>query len=255
MSDVQILAKNILRIYQEKQGDSVCALKDMNLQVNKQEIVTLIGPSGCGKSTFLRLVAGLDKPQGGEIENDGEVICGLNKKCGFMFQEANLFPWLSIYDNVAFGLKINNKFKENRKKVTNYIKLMGLSGFEKAFPYQVSGGMASRASLARTFIQEPEIILLDEPLSALDAFTRENLQEAILKIWKENKPSIILVTHDIEEAIYLSHRVVVMSERPSKVVGEVKINLSYPRDRVSEEFIKYRKTVKDLLEKKGENKV
>lgn len=251
MSDVQILAKNILRIYQEKQGDSVCALKDMNLQVNKQEIVTLIGPSGCGKSTFLRLVAGLDKPQGGEIENDGEVICGLNKKCGFMFQEANLFPWLSIYDNVAFGLKINNKFKENRKKVTNYIKLMGLSGFEKAFPYQVSGGMASRASLARTFIQEPEIILLDEPLSALDAFTRENLQEAILKIWKENKPSIILVTHDIEEAIYLSHRVVVMSERPSKVVGEVKINLSYPRDRVSEEFIKYRKTVKDLLEKKG----
>ena len=171
-----------------------------------------------------------------------------------MFQEANLFPWLSIYDNVAFGLKINKKFKENRKKVKNYIELMGLSGFEKSFPYQISGGMASRASLARTFIQEPEIILLDEPLSALDAFTRENLQEAIIKIWNENKPSIILVTHDIEEAIYLSHRVIVMSERPSKVVEEVKINIPYPRNRISEEVIRYRKKIKEILEKKGKNK-
>ena len=254
MSDAQIFAKDILRIYEEKNGVSVCTLKDMNLQVNKQEIVSLIGPSGCGKSTFLRLIAGLDKPQGGIIENDGEEISGLNKKCGFMFQEANLFPWLAIYDNVAFGLKINKKFKENRKKVKNYIDLMGLSGFEKSFPYQISGGIASRASLARTFIQEPEIILLDEPLSALDAFTRENLQEAIIKIWNENKPSIILVTHDIEEAIYLSHRVIVMSERPSKVVEEVKINIPYPRNRISEEFIRYRKKIKEILEKKGKNK-
>lgn len=250
MSEIQISAKNIVRIYKGEDGKEICALNDMNLDVNKKEIVSLVGPSGCGKSTFLRLAAGLDRPQKGEIMNDGTAIEAVNHKCGFMFQEANLFPWLTVYDNVAFGLKMNGQIKQNRKKVTDYIKLMGLEGFEHAFPYQISGGMASRASLARTFIQDPEIILLDEPLSALDAFTRENLQDAILKIWNENKPSIILVTHDIEEAIYLSHRVIVMSKRPSKVIGEVEINLDYPRERMSEKFIEYRRKIKNLLEAK-----
>lgn len=250
MSEIQISAKDIVRIYDGEDGKEICALDGMSLDVNKSEIVSLVGPSGCGKSTFLRLAAGLDRPQKGVITNDGMEITEINRKCGFMFQEANLFPWLTVYDNVAFGLKMNGQIKQNRKKVTDYIKLMGLEGFEQAFPYQISGGMASRASLARTFIQDPEIILLDEPLSALDAFTRENLQDAILKIWNENKPSIILVTHDIEEAIYLSHRVIVMSERPSKVIEDVEIKLSYPRQRMSEKFIEYRRRVKNLLETK-----
>lgn len=247
-NEIQISAKNVVRVYEGEDGEGVRALDDLTMDVKKGEIVSLIGPSGCGKSTFLRLVAGLDKPQGGVILNDGEEIASVNKNCGFVFQEANLFPWLSVYKNIAFGLKMNKKLKEDRDMVSKYMSLMGLEGFEKAFPYQISGGMASRASLARTFIQDPGIILLDEPLSALDAFTRENLQEAILKIWNENKPSIILVTHDIEEAVFLSHRVVIMSERPSKVIGEVEINLDHPRDRMSGQFIKYRRQIKKSLE-------
>ena len=247
-SDIQIQAKDIVRIYQGADGSDVHALEGMNLEVHKGEIVTIVGPSGCGKSTFLRLVAGLDTPQEGVIEQDGQPIQGINHRCGFMFQEANLFPWLTIYDNIAFGLKMTGELEKNKDKVNDYIKMMGLEGFESAYPYQVSGGMASRASLARTFIQEPEVILLDEPLSALDAFTRESLQEAILKIWNENKPSIISVTHDIEEAIYLAHKVVVMARRPSRVLREVSIELNHPRDRISEEFISYRRLVKNCME-------
>lgn len=251
-SDIQIRARDIIRIYETTDGSKVHALDGINLDVKKGEIVTIVGPSGCGKSTFLRLVAGLDQPQGGVIENDGEPITGLNKSCGFMFQEANLFPWLSIYNNIAFGLKMTGVLKENKEKIMNYIHLMGLDGFESAFPYQVSGGMASRASLARTFIQDPEIILLDEPLSALDAFTRESLQEAILRIWNESKPSIIAVTHDIEEAIYLSHKVVVMSNRPSRIVREIPIELDHPRDRISDKFISYRRLIKEAMEENME---
>lgn len=248
MSEVQLKADNVVRTYTDEDGKQVCALGGINLEIKKGEIVSLIGPSGCGKSTFLRLVAGLDAPQEGHILNDGKEITGINPDCGFVFQEANLFPWLTVYKNIAFGLKMEGRHHEKKQQIKNYIDLMGLKGFEKSYPYQISGGMASRASLARTFILNPKIILLDEPLSALDAFTRENLQVAILDIWKQNMPSIILVTHDIEEAVFLSNRVIVMSERPSKVIGDITISMEHPRDRMSGQFIEYRKQIKKILE-------
>src|SRR5690606_23646399 len=159
------------------------------------EIVSLVGPSGCGKSTFLRLVAGLDFPQGGVPPHNNQPITGPHHERGLVFQDAHLFPWLTVYEYIAFGIRPSAVYRINQEKVQEYIDLMGLTGFEDAYPHQISGGMAGRTSLARTFIQDPGVILLDEPLSALDAFTRMAIQDEIIKIWERRKPIIILVTH------------------------------------------------------------
>lgn len=243
-----LFANNITRIYHDGDSNQVHALDGFHLEITRGEIVALVGPSGCGKSTFLRLVAGLDKPQGGTLSYNGEMIAGPHYDRGFVFQDTNLFPWLSVYDNIAFGLKARKVFKEERAKVQEYIELVGLQGFEKAYPYQISGGMASRTSLARTFIQDPGLILLDEPLSALDAFTRMAIQDEIIKIWQRDQPIIILVTHDIEEAVYLSDRVLVLSPRPGKVTGEVRSDMEHPRDRTSPDFIRLRREIMEILE-------
>ena len=244
----ELVAADITRIYRDDLGVDVCALEHFTITVKNGEIVSLVGPSGCGKSTFLRLVAGLDLPQQGVLLYDGQEITQPHYERGFVFQEANLFPWLTVYDNIAFGLKARGILNQNKSKIDDYIKLMGLDGFEKSYPHQISGGMASRASLARTFIQDPGLILLDEPLSALDAFTRVKLQQEILHIWQRNKPNIILVTHDIEEAVYLSHRIVVMSRRPGRVLAEIAVDLPHPRDRMSEKFIGSRRQVLNALQ-------
>lgn len=243
-----LLANGITRIYYDGDHNQVQALDHFNLEITRGEIVALVGPSGCGKSTFLRLAAGLDQPQGGSLIYNGEPITGHHYDRGFVFQDPNLFPWLSVYDNIAFGLKARKVFQQERAKVQEYIDLVGLQGFENSYPYQISGGMASRTSLVRTFIQNPGLILLDEPLSALDAFTRMAIQDEIIKIWQRDQPIIILVTHDIEEAVYLSDRVVVMSSRPGKVVGEVTVGLEHPRDRTAPEFVRLRREIMDILE-------
>lgn len=245
-------AEHVYRAYENGNREKVQVLEDFNLEITGGEIVSLVGPSGCGKSTFLRLAAGLDQPQGGILSYNGKQIKNTSPDRGFVFQEPNLFPWLSVRDNVSFGLKARNIYKEEKDKVQEYIDLVGLSGFEEAYPYQLSGGMASRTSLARTFIQESGMILLDEPLSALDAFTKASIQDEILKIWKKNKPIILLVTHDIEEAVYLSDRAVVMSDRPGTIIGEVKIDIAHPRDRVSAEFVEKRKEILGILENRME---
>lgn len=244
----KLIATNITRIYKDKKANQVLALDHFNISIKKGEIVSLVGPSGCGKSTFLRLVAGLDFPQKGTIIYNEKNITAPNYERGFVFQDANLFPWLSIYDNIAFGLRSRGIYSESKHKIQEYIELMGLSGFEKSYPHQISGGMASRASLARTFIQNPSLILLDEPLAALDALTKINLQEEIIKIWLKSKPIIILVTHDIEEAIYLSDRVIVMSPRPGKVIKEFSIDLIRPRDRMGKKFVGLRREIMELLQ-------
>lgn len=241
-------AEHIVRVYENDSDLQVHVLDDFQLEIDGSEIVAIVGPSGCGKSTFLRLVAGLDQPQGGSIVYDGKKIKGTDPDRGFVFQDPNLFPWLSVKENISFGLKARNVFEREKAKVQEYIDLVGLTGFENSYPYQLSGGMASRTSLARTFIQESGLILLDEPLSALDAFTKASIQDEILKIWRCNKPIILLVTHDIEEAVYLSDRVVVMSDRPGKIIGEVQINMDHPRDRISSEFVEKRKEILEILE-------
>ncbi|HWQ73971.1 MAG TPA: ABC transporter ATP-binding protein [Syntrophomonas sp.] len=248
MVERHLLAQNITRVYDDGDGNRVHALDNFNLAIDHGEIVALVGPSGCGKSTFLRLVAGLDFPQAGLLAYNHKPINGPHYDRGFVFQDANLFPWLSVYDNIAFGLKARSLYRKKQAKVQEYIELVGLQGFENLYPYQISGGMAGRASLARTFIQEPGLILLDEPLGALDAFTRMAIQDEIIKIWERCKPIIVLVTHDIEEAVYLSDRVVVLSPRPGKVTGEFQIQLPRPRNRTADDFIRIRREIMDTLQ-------
>ena len=204
------------------------------------EFISLVGPSGCGKSTMLRLVAGLIKPTTGTLTVNGKEIEKPAPDRGMMFQKATLFPWLTVRDNIAFSLKMQGKLKGNEDKVDNMIKVIGLENFREDYPAQLSGGMAQRVALVRSLINEPPILLLDEPLGALDAFTRMNMQDEILKIWQEKKQLAIMVTHDVDEAIYMGTRVLVMDAHPGRVIADIPIDLPFPRDRGSREFVEYR---------------
>lgn len=247
-ADKKLVAKNVLRVFDDADRGELIALQDFNLEAEHGELVALIGPSGCGKSTFLRLVAGLDEAQGGSIEYGGEQVKGPSYNRGFVFQETNLYPWLTVEKNISFGLRARGVYKEQKDRVQEMIDLMGLTGFEKSYPHQISGGMAARVSIAQTLVQDPGIILLDEPLSALDAFTRAVIQDEILKMRDRFKPIILMVTHDIEEAVYMADRVVVLSPRPGRKVGEICIDMPHPRDRISSQFIEYRHAVMGMLE-------
>ena len=228
-------------------GEDVLALDGFSLDIEPGSFVSLIGPSGCGKSTLLRIIGGLDRATKGELYIDGKEIKKPGSDRGFAFQGSNLFPWLTVEKNIAFGLKARHIFKENKQEVQNYIKLVGLDGFEKSYPHQLSGGMQQRASLARALVGHPAVLLLDEPLGALDAFTRMNLQDEIINIWKEHNMTMLMVTHDVDEAIYMSDRVVVMSARPSKVEAVIDINLPRPRARAQDTFQEYRSQILNVL--------
>jgi sulfonate transport system ATP-binding protein len=243
-----LLAEHVRRAFINEDGSELVALEDFDLEASHGEIVALIGPSGCGKSTFLRLVAGLDMPQGGTVLYNGQPVTGPNPDRGFVFQQTNLYPWLTVFDNVAFGLKTRGVYREQKHRVQEMIDLMGLSGFEKSWPHQISGGMASRVALAQTFIQDPGVILLDEPLSALDAFTRAIIQDEIIKMCRQFDPIVLLVTHDVEEAVYLADRIIVMTPRPGRQIAEISVTLKHPRDRTSDDFINIRRQVIDTLE-------
>lgn len=223
------------------------AIDNINLDVKDGEFISIVGPSGCGKSTILRLISGLIPPTEGSILLNGKPINGTSPNRGLVFQEPTLFPWLTVEDNVAFSLKILGKYKEKKKEVDRLIELVGLSEFRNSYPHQLSGGMAQRVALIRTMINEPEVFLLDEPLGALDAFTRMNMQDEILSMWRANKHIVIMVTHDIDEAIYMSSRVVIMAPRPGRIKKDLIIDLPYPRNRMSDEFIDYRKEIMENL--------
>lgn len=226
----------------------VWALDNVSLTVQGREVVGIIGPSGCGKSTLLRLVVGLDKPLAGTITFDDTEVNETDPIRSMVFQNANLFEWLTVEENIAFGLKATHQLEEKGYKVPLLIEMMGLQGFEQAYPPQISGGMASRCAIARTFAMNPGLICFDEPLSALDAFTRATLQDQFLAMQREAHTSILLVTHDIEEAVYLCDRVVVMSARPGRIVAEVNIALDHPRDRTAPEFIALRRELLALIQ-------
>ena len=230
-----------------KSFDDIHVLNNFTLDIQPGSFVSLIGPSGCGKSTLLRIIGGLEKKFQGEVLLDGEKIKKAGSDRGFAFQGSNLFPWLTVYGNVAFGLKARKIFKEKKQDVTDIINLVGLKGFENSYPHQISGGMQQRASLARALVGHPKVLLLDEPLGALDAFTRMNLQDEILRIKKENDMTMLMVTHDVDEAIYMSDKVVVMSARPSKVEAVIDIELPRPRARVQDAFAIYRNKILEIL--------
>ncbi|MDR0785430.1 MAG: ABC transporter ATP-binding protein [Treponema sp.] len=248
MSDDIISIKNVSRIYYDTNYKSVQALDNVSLDIERGEFISLIGPSGCGKTTLLRLLAGLDKSDGGSLEIDGAAINDASPERGCIFQQATLYPWLTVEGNVSVGLKARRVYKENKGKVQEFIKMMGLSGFERSYPHEISGGMAQRVAIARALINGPKVLLLDEPLGALDAFKRIELQNLITTIWKKTGATFILVTHDVDEAIFLSGRVVIMSARPGKITDIFSVNIPGKRDRNGDDFIAMRKRILEALD-------
>ena len=235
---------NVSKSFAKIETDDVThALSSVTTTMESGEFISMVGPSGCGKSTILRLVAGLIQPTTGSITLNGKPIEGPGPDRGMMFQKATLFPWLTVYDNIAFSLKMQGKLKGNEDRVEEMIKTIGLQDFREDYPGQLSGGMAQRVALVRSLINEPPVLLLDEPLGALDAFTRMNMQDEILRIWQKKQQLAIMVTHDVDEAIYMGTRVLVMDSHPGRIVSDLKIEQPYPRDRSSREFVEYRNEI------------
>lgn len=214
-------------------GEALPILDNINLSIRPGEFVSIVGASGCGKSTLLRLIIGLEQEYRGDILLDGQRIAGTSLERGIVFQEHRLFPWLNVEQNVSIGLLNNTRFTDKQKQdsVREHIQLVGLNGFERVYPYQLSGGMSQRVAIARALVNRPEVLLLDEPFGALDAFTRSYLQDELLRIWQEEGITMILVTHDVEEAIYLADRVIVMEPRPGRVKRVLEVALPRPRER------------------------
>lgn len=229
----QLIIQHLSKTYPNKEKE-VQVLEDINLEINEGEFITIIGNSGCGKSTLLKIITGLEQAYQGKIIFEGGEIGGPSLKKGIVFQDHRLLPWLTLEENV--GLGIADKNADKQAKVKEYIDLVGLNGFEKLYPGQLSGGMSQRAAIARALVNNPKILLMDEPFGALDAMTRIQLQEEILRIWQEKKITVILVTHDMEEAIYLGDRVVVLSQRPGRIRQIFNVEFARPRNRVDTEF-------------------
>lgn len=222
-------------------GTSWRVLDDINFSVREGEFVSIVGASGCGKSTLLRLIAGLDLNFEGKITIDGQQVLGPSLDRGIVFQDHRLFPWLNVFDNIAMAFEARPKpAAEQRALIEEHIELVGLRGFEKALPYQLSGGMAQRAAIARALVNHPKMVLLDEPLGALDYFTRMRLQRELQTIWMTKHVTMIFITHDIDEALFMSDRIVVLKPRPGRIERIVDVDLPRPRDRESSDFIMLR---------------
>ncbi len=242
-----LLVCEVHKTFRAADGSLVNALNGLSLRVAAGELITLIGPSGCGKSTLLRLIAGLDQPTSGELRIGTEPITQPSAERGLMFQDPNLFPWLTVRRNIQAGLVARGVLRQRRHEVDEYLRLVGLEGFAGAYPHQLSGGMAQRAALARALINHPKLLLLDEPLGALDQFTRMRMQDEVLRIWQSRRTTMVLVTHDIDEAIYMSHRIALMTPRPGRIDRVLDVKLEWPRQRSSTEFLKLRAEILELL--------
>lgn len=224
-----------------------CALDAVSLSVNAGEFISFVGPSGCGKSTLLRLIAGLATPSSGEVLVGSEKISGPSAERGLVFQDPNLFPWLSVRRNIQSGLVARGVLADKKHEVDEFIRLVGLESFANAYPHHLSGGMAQRVALARALINHPKVLLLDEPLGALDAFTRMRMQDEVLRIWQARGTTMLLVTHDVDEAIYMSDSIVLMSPRPGRIERIIPVDIPRPRDRGSPEFLRLRGEILELL--------
>ncbi|MCU0827432.1 MAG: ABC transporter ATP-binding protein [Tabrizicola sp.] len=223
-------------------GQRLNVLRDLHLDVQGGEALAIVGPSGCGKTTLLRVLAGLESPDRGEVLIDGHPVQGVGTERAIIFQEPRLLPWLTVLGNVAFGLEVRGTSRaEAETRARHYIRLVGLAEFESAFPRQLSGGMAQRVGIARALTVQPEILLLDEPLGALDAMTKLTMQEELARIWREEKVTTILVTHDLEEAIYLADRVLVLPRQKGATPRLIVVNLTRPRDRSDPRFVEMRR--------------
>jgi sulfonate transport system ATP-binding protein len=246
MSEILLDISHLNKTFQSNKG-SVQALQDIQLKIKEGEFITVIGPSGCGKSTLLKIIAGLDTQYSGSVKLEGFQVVGPGIEKGFIFQEPRLFPWLTVEKNIAADLSLKNA--DIRKKVDELIELVRLKGFEKSYPRELSGGMAQRVAIARALLRNPKVLLLDEPFGALDAFTRAHMQEVLIDIWQKNKTTMIFVTHDIDEAIYLANRVVILKPRPGSIRNIVSIDLLFPRKKSNVSFQELRFKVLNEFEK------
>jgi ABC-type nitrate/sulfonate/bicarbonate transport system ATPase subunit len=222
-----------------RSGETIPVLENINLAVADGEFVCLLGPSGCGKSTLLNTMAGFLSPTSGEVRVNNEIVQGPDPRRIFVFQERGVFPWLTVEGNIAFGLAKLTR-EERERRIAHYVQMVGLQGFEKAYPSELSGGMKQRLEVARALAVNPDMLLLDEPFGALDSITRLTMRQELLRIWQTEQKTIVFVTHDIDEAVQLADRVVVMSARPASIQQIVTIDIPHPRDISSARYLELR---------------
>lgn len=242
----KISVQAVTKAFAGKRGE-VVALKDLTLDVQDGEFLVIVGASGCGKTTLLNLVAGFDAPTGGQILLDGMPVTGITPQCGMIFQQYALFPWKTVQDNVEFGLKMKRRPKaERRERAAKFIDIVGLKGFERTYPHHLSGGMKQRVSIARALANDPAVLLLDEPFAALDAMTRQVLQEQLVRIYEKHRKTIVFITHSIDEALLLSSRIVVMTARPGRIAQDIVNDLPHPRNadvQLSDRYMELKRTI------------
>lgn len=251
MKENLIQLDSVSKIFPSRKGD-VVAVQDFSLEIKKGEFVTLVGASGCGKTTVLNMVAGFSSPSSGKVTLEEREIMGVEPCCGMIFQNYALFPWLTVKENVEFGPKMNGVSKKKRgEEARYYIKMVGLEGFEDSYPGELSGGMRQRVALCRVLANKPEILLCDEPFAALDAMTRQVMQQELLRIVGESGQTVLFITHSIDEALVLSDRVVVMSARPGRVKAMYDIELPHPRKvdvQLTDEYMDLKRKIWGLVE-------
>ncbi len=254
LANSKIFVRNVEKIYSSVKGDTL-AMQNVNLNVLENEFACIVGPSGCGKSTLLRMIAGLDEISGGQIVIQDRNIVGPGPDRGMVFQGYTLFPWMSVGDNIRFALKLKKMKKQEQEEIVDkYLKIIGLEKFKNAYPKELSGGMKQRVAIARALANSPEVLLMDEPFSALDPQTKADMQLLMRQIWQVEKPTVLFVTHDIEEAVFLSSKIFVLSSRPGTVKREIPVFLPYERDlslKDTEQFIKIRREVNSLIDHNG----
>lgn len=240
---------NISKTFNSVKDQKVEAIEEISLDLFEGEFLSILGPSGCGKTTLLRMIAGLETATRGKILLENNIIHGTNPKVGLIFQEFVLLPWRTVIGNIEFGLEnMGMNKKERRQKAMEYIKIIELEGFEYKYPKELSGGMKQRVAIARAIICNPSILLMDEPFASLDAQTRFNMQKFLLSIWERTGKTIIFVTHNVDEAVFLGQRLIAMSSRPGRIISDTMVNQGYPRDIYSSEFNRIRKKALQLLE-------
>jgi NitT/TauT family transport system ATP-binding protein len=230
MSNAKVSVRNLCKVYEGRGRQETVVFKEINLDIHAEEFICIVGPSGCGKTTFIKIIDGLVKASSGAVWINGREISEPGFDRAFVFQADSLYPWRTVLDNIVFGLEIKGEDRRAREpKARELIKMVGLVGFESHYPHELSGGMRQRVNLARALAVDPEIILMDEPFAALDAQTREVMQQELLKVWSKSKKTVIFITHQIDEAVYLADRVVVFSARPSTIKADVRVNIPRPR--------------------------
>ncbi|MBW7476043.1 ABC transporter ATP-binding protein [Paenibacillus oenotherae] len=239
----------VSKTYQAGTGMKITALDSISLRVDSGEFICIVGPSGCGKSTLLKLIGGIEQPDAGAVRCDDVPVGAPSTDRGFIFQDYALFPWLTVRQNIAFGLTIKGCSRQERKlRIDEYLRFMGLTGAGSLYPGQLSGGMRQRVALARALCLRPKLLLMDEPFAALDVLLRQRLQEELVRIWQTERMTYLLVTHDVEEALFLADRIVIMSPHPGRIRSILPIKLARPRRRTSAEFIHLRQHIMQLLE-------